>query len=83
MTEIQTCEETDNFTLTPEELDLQLDNFESIIEMLEKPIAHAVSEEDLELINEIYMRLNCLPNMDSFEMEGKQKVKQESWKLKT
>jgi hypothetical protein len=61
--------------LTPEELDKQLDNFESIIEMLENPLSHAISEEDLELLNEISMKLNSLPDMNSFHMENKHESK--------
>ena len=60
---------------TSEELNSQLNNFEQLLDMLENPLSHAISEQDLELLNEISMKLNFLPTLDSFHMDKKSQSK--------
>ncbi len=61
----------DQDSVNPKEMDEQLKGFETLLDLLESPHSHSVSEEDIELLNEIYMKLSHLPDFSSFQMEHK------------
>lgn len=60
--------------VSQEEIERNLDDFESLLDILENPSEYAITEEDLELLNEISLKLSNIPDLAFFGKSSKKQV---------
>jgi len=74
MTEIQRSSTVISESISQIEIEKHLDDFESLLDMLENPSAYAITEENLELLNQISLKLHNIPDMTFFGKSSKKQV---------